>query len=302
MTSKSNPGTNTSDTPSGLTVGQVTRRAVADLTAAIGSEGEARAMVRDIWEWLTGWNTTKVLLHTSDSASVFVESEFRRVTTRVIAGEPLQYVLGTAHFYGMTFDVTPDVLVPRPETAELVDFIVDDAAGRSDLNLLDIATGSGCIAIALARNLPFSHVEATDISAKALDVARANAARLRCNITFTQQDILTAKPPADPTFDIVVSNPPYVMNSEKAEMESRVIDHEPTGALFVPDSDPLKFYLAVAVYAESALKAGGRLYFELNPLTADELSSVLEKRGCWNDISIRLDSFGKKRMLRATLG
>lgn len=302
MTSKSNPGTNTSDTPSGLTVGQVTRRAVADLTAAIGSEGEARAMVRDIWEWLTGWNTTKVLLHTSDSASVFVESEFRRVTTRVIAGEPLQYVLGTAHFYGMTFDVTPDVLVPRPETAELVDFIVDDAAGRSDLNLLDIATGSGCIAIALARNLPFSHVEATDISAKALDVARANAARLRCNITFTQQDILTAKPPADPTFDIVVSNPPYVMNSEKAEMESRVIDHEPPGALFVPDSDPLKFYLAVAVYAESALKAGGRLYFELNPLTADELSSVLEKRGCWNDISIRLDSFGKKRMLRATLG
>lgn len=302
MTSKSNPGTNTSDTPSGLTVGQVTRRAVADLTAAIGSEGEARAMVRDIWEWLTGWNTTKVLLHTSDSASVFVESEFRRVTTRVIAGEPLQYVLGTAHFYGMTFDVTPDVLVPRPETAELVDFIVDDAAGRSDLNLLDIATGSGCIAIALARNLPFSHVEATDISAKALDVARANAARLRCNIKFTQQDILTAKPPADPTFDIVVSNPPYVMNSEKAEMESRVIDHEPPGALFVPDSDPLKFYLAVAVYAESALKAGGRLYFELNPLTADELSSVLEKRGCWNDISIRLDSFGKKRMLRATLG
>lgn len=302
MTSKSNPGTNTSDTPSGLTVGQVTRRAVADLTAAIGSEGEARAMVRDIWEWLTGWNTTKVLLHTSDSASVFVESEFRRVTTRVIAGEPLQYVLGTAHFYGMTFDVTPDVLVPRPETAELVDFIVDDAAGRSDLNLLDIATGSGCIAIALARNLPFSHVEATDISAKALDVARANAARLRCNIKFTQQDILTTKPPADPTFDIVVSNPPYVMNSEKAEMESRVIDHEPPGALFVPDSDPLKFYLAVAVYAESALKAGGRLYFELNPLTADELSSVLEKRGCWNDISIRLDSFGKKRMLRATLG
>ena len=302
MTSKSNPGTNTSDTPSGLTVGQVTRRAVADLSAAIGSEGEARAMVRDIWEWLTGWNTTKVLLHSSDSASVFVESEFRRVTTRVIAGEPLQYVLGTAHFYGMTFDVTPDVLVPRPETAELVDFIVDDAAGRSDLNLLDIATGSGCIAIALARNLPFSHVEATDISAKALDVARANAARLRCNITFTQQDILTAKPPADPTFDIVVSNPPYVMNSEKAEMESRVIDHEPPGALFVPDDDPLKFYLAVAVYAESALKAGGRLYFELNPLTADELSSVLEKRGCWNDISIRRDSFGKKRMLRATLG
>ncbi|MDE6176427.1 MAG: HemK family protein methyltransferase, partial [Paramuribaculum sp.] len=172
----------------------------------------------------------------------------------------------------------------------------------SDLNLLDIATGSGCIAIALARNLPFSHVEATDISAKALDVARANAARLRCNITFTQQDILTAKPPADPTFDIVVSNPPYVMNSEKAEMESRVIDHEPPGALFVPDDDPLKFYLAVAVYAESALKAGGRLYFELNPLTADELSSVLEKRGCWNDISIRRDSFGKKRMLRATLG
>lgn len=295
---------NTSDQPSGMTVGQLSARIRSILAPAVGGEGEAAAMVRDIWEWLTGWDRTKVAVRSADQASRFVADEFERVAARVVAGEPLQYILGQAHFYGMTFDVTPDVLIPRPETAELVDMVIDRSGGRPDLSVLDIATGSGCIAIALARNLPFSRVSATDISERALEVARGNAARLRCKVDFRREDILSAPLPAEPQFDIIVSNPPYIALSEKAQMDSRVVGYEPHSALFVPDSDPLLFYEAICRYAAAALRSGGSLYFEINPLFADRLlhaveSQTDERGNVWSEASLVRDSFGRVRFLSA---
>lgn len=299
MTSKSNPGTNTSDQPSGLTVGEISRRTASALAPAVGGGREAAAMVRIIWEWLKGWDTARQLLHADDQASVFVDSEFARITARVVAGEPLQYVLGEAQFYGMTLEVSPDVLIPRPETAELVDAIVDRYGRQDDLRVLDVATGSGCIAVALARNLPFSRVTALDISAKALAVASRNASRLKAKVEFAECDILKALPPSAPCFDIVVSNPPYIAMSEKSSMDPRVVDHEPSLALFVSDSDPLLFYRAVARYAASALVGGGALFFEINPLFANELTQMLNAAGSWTDVELWRDSFGKLRFASA---
>ena len=201
--------------------------------APVYGEGEANAMVRLIFHHLKGWNTTDIIVNGDRQVSPYIHSLIERIVTRIIKGEPIQYVLGEARFYGMDFKVNRNVLIPRQETEELVDMIVNENK-RSDLRVLDIGTGSGAIAVALCRNLRFPRVTAIDISDKALEVAEENARRLHANVFLRQKDIFTYMPPED-SYDIIVSNPPYIPEEEKAGMERNVLDHEPALALFVPD-------------------------------------------------------------------
>jgi len=217
--------------------------------------------------------------------------------TRLAQGEPLQYVIGSTPFCGLTFRVDSRVLIPRPETAELVEWITEDAGASG--SLLDIGTGSGCIAVTLAHNLPHWKVQGWDISESALEVACENSRLNGTDVEFRKVDILDA-PELGRCFDVIVSNPPYVLESEKAQMESTVLDHEPHTALFVPDAEPLMFYRAIAEFGNRALNKGGRLYFEINPLEAEALKEMLSYAG-YHDIELRKDIFGKQRMIKAKL-
>lgn len=273
-----------------------TKKQITDtLTPVVGTD-EARAMAAEMLTTLLGLSPAQLVINGTRSLEPVSDSTLNGWTQRVVAGEPLQYILGHAWFMGMNLKVTPAVLIPRPETAGLVDMITDRYAGASDLSVLDVGTGSGCIAIALARALSFADVTAVDVSEAALDVARENAKALHTTINFRQMDILTASSEAFTagSFDIVVSNPPYIAMHEKAKMEARVYDHEPTGALFVPDDDPLVFYNAIARLSQSWLKPGGRLYFEINPLFADGLKKLLNGLG-FSDVDIIRDYKGNYR-------
>ena len=209
----------------------------------------------------------------------------------------MQYILGDADFYGIDIHVEPGVLIPRPETEDLVRQIVDENTD-SDLQVADLGTGSGAIAIALSRYLNFPQIVAIDNSPVALKVAKENVDTLKCrNVEVENGDILHWEPEPN-SLDIVVSNPPYVDESEKASMESNVKDYEPSEALFVPDDDPLKYYRAIAPAALSGLKPGGRLYFEINPRHAAELSALLAKAG-FADVETWRDERGLNRYIKA---
>ncbi|MDE6378694.1 MAG: peptide chain release factor N(5)-glutamine methyltransferase, partial [Duncaniella sp.] len=204
--------------------------------------GEARWLVRIMMEHFTRMTRTDLMLRGDEEASQLLEEKVSAVIERLLRNEPIQYILGETYWHGLTLKVTPEVLIPREETSELIDIIADDCGGRSDLNVADLCTGSGCIAIALARVLPFSTVTATDISAGALVVARENASACKVKITFIQGDILRGVPLPDGSMDVIVSNPPYICRKEEIDMNANVLDYEPHLALFVPDDDPLCFY------------------------------------------------------------
>lgn len=246
-------------------------------------EGEARAMARLIFHHLKGWSVTDLIINSDTVLSDFILGKLDDIVSRVLAGEPVQYVLGEARFYGMDLRVTPDVLIPRQETEELVDMIVKGNEA-SDLRVLDVGTGSGAIAIALSRNLRFPEITAIDISPAALEVARANAASLHAHVRFVESDVFTYEPEPE-SFDIIVSNPPYVAESEKKDMSPNVLGHEPALALFVSDSEPLIYYSRIAGIAAGALVPGGKLYFEINPLFVAGLRELLEAEG-FADIKI----------------
>lgn len=282
-----------------MTINQLCTATRGRLQDKFGS-GEARALVSEMMERLKGFSSVDLVVNGEKEASEYLEGKVSAVVDRLLADEPIQYIFGRAHFYGMDFAVTPDVLIPRPETAELVDFIVKRYSSRSDLRVLDICTGSGCIACALARNLPFSQVTAIDISSGALKVARQNAAALKVKVRFEQADIFTLAPPDRPSFDIIVSNPPYIAESESQTMGKNVLDHEPHLALFVPDSNPIAFYRAISAYARKALCPGGTIWFEINPLYAHSLMEMMKGHG-WDDITLTRDTSGHLRFLNATL-
>jgi len=216
---------------------------------------------------------------------------------RLAQGEPLQYVIGSTPFCGLTFKVDGRVLIPRPETAELVEWVAQDC--ESEGTLLDIGTGSGCIAVTLARLLSGWKVQGWDISEGALEVAAENSRMNDADVEFRKVDILNAPEP-DCLFDVIVSNPPYVLESEKGQMEKTVLEYEPHTALFVHDNDPLLFYRAIAGFGTKALASGGALYLEINPLEASDLKVMLEQAG-YHNIEIRNDIFGKQRMIKAVL-
>ena len=230
---------------------------------------------------------------------------------RLLSGEPVQYVVGEAEFYGRRFIVRPGVLIPRPETEELCHWILsalDASPFLGKASILDIGTGSGCIAVTLAAELPEASVSAWDISERALAVAHENADRLGVPVKFEKQDILHNSLPTGEgrggaldcglsPFSLIVSNPPYVCRNEAAQMEPHVLEHEPHEALFVPDDDALLFYRVIAHLGLQLLQLGGWLYFEINRLYADDLMALMKEMG-YADVETRQDQFGKTRMIR----
>lgn len=280
-----------------MTLDDCLNRARRRLLEAGHTDREARWVLRDTMAALKGYREVDMVVHGSDEVTDWLAGKIDGVVGRVCAGEPLQYVLGEARFMGMTLKVTPDVLIPRPETEQLVDMAVDAAGGREDLSVKDVGTGSGCIAVALARALKFASVEGTDISDGALALARQNAADLRARVTFVKEDILTVTPPKA-RYDIIVSNPPYITEAEKSQMERNVTDHEPHAALFVPDDDPVRFYRAISRYAATALRPGGDLWFEINPLFAEQTRGAVADAG-FMDVSLLRDERGLLRFVHA---
>ena len=240
-----------------------------------------------------------MLIHQQDELSDFVKSEIDAILKRLLNHEPIQYITGEAPFYGMELTVKPGVLIPRPETAELVDLIIDRNKNISDLKVLDVCTGSGCIAIALARNLPFSKVTAIDISPEAYLVAKENSEKLKTKIKLINADIFEWTP--EERYDIIVSNPPYVMDKEALAMDRNVLDYEPHEALFVRDENPLVFYRRIAELAGVCLNKDGRLYFEINPECGKELVKLMDKSG-FEDVTLLRDSYGRDRFLTCKKG
>lgn len=265
---------------------------------------EMKAIIALLFEEVCGLSRLDMLMNPNIVLSE-EKSEILSCYAEMLAeGVPVQQVLGYEYFLGKRFEVNPDVLIPRPETAELVDWIVSEAP--IGVNVLDVGTGSGCIAISLAALINNSRVFAYDLSTKALKTAILNAERLNIsNVTFVHKDILESQnerfehPNVD-NFDIIVSNPPYIMHKEKSEMSANVLDYEPHLALFVPDSDPLLFYRAIGNYGLKNLRHGGRLYFEINAALGRETCQLLESLG-YRDIILRKDLNGLDRMISATL-
>ena len=270
--------------------------------------GEAQAIVRTVLDVEYGMTLTDIICGKVNELSSDEERNLEEIITRLQNGEPVQYVLGEADFAGRTFHVEPGVLIPRPETAELCQWIEEEVSSlEADerKQILDICTGSGCIAITLGLTLPNSEVTGWDISEDALRIAQGNVEMLKAgNVRIEYQDALMLPKAAEAEsslskgWNIIVSNPPYICEKEKADMEKNVLEHEPSIALFVPDEDPLKFYRAIAEYASSALKSEGALYFEINPIYEKETREMLEELG-FKDIETKEDAFGKKRMMKA---
>ena len=279
-----------------LTVNQLYRELVASLTPSLG-EREAVSASRIILEDVRGITPTDLIVNGHRTVEDMTADRVRKIAAAVNEGEPVQYAVGSARFYGLDFLVSPAVLIPRPETEGLVDMIVKDYAGMSDLKVLDCGTGSGCIAIALARNLAFSKVDAIDISDDAIAVANDNAKVLKTSVNVYKRDILTLKPDNE-RYDIIVSNPPYIADAEAAEMDKRVKDYEPRTALFVPDDDPLKFYRPIAEYAIETLNQDGTLYFEINPRFVDDMKQMLTSAG-FNSVDAVRDYIGRYRYIKA---
>lgn len=280
-------------------IGDLDREIKQRLTPVYGG-GEAAAIARVIWEDRKKWLPVDVAMHVSEAAGPALVKDITDMLERLVKGEPVQYVLGESRFFGLRLKVDRNTLIPRPETEELVQMVIDDAGGRSDLRVLDVGTGSGAIALALARNLPFSRVTGVDISPGALALARENARTLNVRgASFISADILAA-PDLGKDFDIVVSNPPYVLCDERDEMSANVLDYEPASAIFAPCGDPLAFYRAITATAKgNTLRLGGRLYFELNPLTAGAVLAEVEKAGFRDAVIVR-DIHGRQRFLSAT--
>ena len=224
------------------------------------------------------------------------QRELENIIFRLQKNEPIQYIRGFAEFCGRKFKVAPGVLIPRPETAELVELIVKENPGAR--HLLDIGTGSGCIAISLDKRLPDADVEAWDISEEALAIARTNNEELESRVLFRQRDVLSDDWEKSPSFDVIVSNPPYVTEAEKDEMEANVLDWEPALALFVPDDDPLRFYRRIVTLGRELLLPEGKLYFEINRAFGREIAYMLEMNQ-YRDIRVIKDIFGKDRIVTA---
>ena len=292
------------------------RELISALTPLHGA-GEARAIVRMVMEERFGLSQTDLLLGKDTEISRTDREELEKIAQRLLAGEPVQHILGYASFCGHRFRVTPDVLIPRPETEELVLWSMEELRMtkvnevNDEVRILDLCTGSGCIAISLALAFPDADVVGVDISEPALAIARENAITLDArNVTFLQQDVLSdhfpifRSAPCDASrlknfqFSILISNPPYVCASEAAEIHPTVLEHEPSLALFVPDEDPLRFYRAIARIGREALIPVGQVFVEINAALADETCALFADFG-YTDITLRNDQFGRPRMVRA---
>jgi release factor glutamine methyltransferase len=259
-------------------------------------EREARSVTLLLFEKLCGLSTADLLSGKADVLSTELMHRMEEAVRRVADGEPVQYVVGRADFMDMELEVNPSVLIPRPETEDLVRMVVKENHQLINGRILDIGTGSGCIALALKRELPENEVTGWDVSAGALDVARRNAIHTGLDVVFQERDILDA-PCHHIFFDLIVSNPPYICRHEAKEMEGHVLEHEPHTALFVPDNRPLLFYDAIVKFSNTSLNDGGGLYFEVNREYATDVAQLLEFFG-YTNVAVFDDQFGNPRIVR----
>lgn len=274
-------------------------REIIQRLAAVYPVGEAKALARWVMEERFGLSLTDLMTDKDNNLSSHQLQELGNITERLLHKEPIQYILGHTMFCGLVIDVQPGVLIPRPETEELVEWICQDfdEQVRPSTHVLDVGTGSGCIALALAHR--GFHQEAWDISDDALRIARNNASRLGVDVRFEKKDILQTEVGSSDAFNVIVSNPPYICQREAQDMDDNVLQHEPHLALFVPDDDPLLFYRHIAQFATVHLQSGGKLYFEINRSYGLEISQLLTGVGFVN-VELRQDQFGNTRMVRAT--
>lgn len=273
-------------------------RDIRDVLIREYDAGEASAIAFLLLEEVAGMSRSQALMG-DDSPQ---RDELLRMAERIAKGEPVQYVVGKAEFYGLTFHVEPGVLIPRPETEELVDAV--ELQNAQAVRVVDIGTGSGCIAISLSKKFPDAKVEGWDISNDALRIAKGNAELNESNVSFHKVDVLSVSPSEALSLaegrrvDVIVSNPPYICDKEKSDMERNVLDHEPHLALFVPDEDPLLFYRKIAELGVEILSTGGRLYFEINRAYGRETVLLLEGLG-YSNVQLVQDQFGNDRMVCA---
>lgn len=257
---------------------------------------ELTAIIRTICCDMLGIDTATYYLKEAVTLTTEQGTLLQGIIDRLRQGEPLQYIEGKAPFCGMEFAVNSSVLIPRPETAELVDWIVCEHATQQP-RILDLGTGSGCIAIALSKQLPQATIEACDISAEALTVAKENARMNEAPVSFFRHDMLDLGTPLPHSYDILVSNPPYIRQSEAADMSIQVTEWEPHTALFVPDDDALRFYRAIAELGQTeALRPGGHIYVEINQALGKETVALFEAYG-YQDVELRKDIYGNERMI-----
>ncbi len=281
--------------PRMLTIGSAFYELKAALLA-LYDEGEAAAIAHEILQHATGLDKLSRLSQKQQLLSEPQVEQFRRMKEQLLASKPLQYVLGEAYFMGRCFRVTPAVLIPRPETEELVQWIIDDGKSGS---ILDIGAGSGCIPISLKLALEDCQVSAIEISEEALDVARSNAKLLGAEVAFQQTDFLNADESGKLScFDVIVSNPPYIPITEAETLHANVREHEPAAALFVPGNDALLFYRAIAEFGRKHLAHGGAIYSELHRDYAEATVALFEANG-YRDVVLRKDMHSNQRMLRA---
>lgn len=273
-------------------------RDIRDVLIREYDAGEASAIAFLLLEEVAGMSRSQALMG-DDSP---LRDELLRMAERIAKGEPVQYVVGKAEFCGLTFHVEPGVLIPRPETEELVGAV--ELQNAQAVRVVDIGTGSGCIAISLSKKFPDAKVEGWDISDDALRIAKGNAELNESNVSFHKVDVLSVSPSEALSLaegrrvDVIVSNPPYICDREKSDMERNVLDHEPHLALFVPDEDPLLFYRKIAELGVEILSTGGRLYFEINRAYGRETVLLLEGLG-YSNVQLVQDQFGNDRMVCA---
>jgi release factor glutamine methyltransferase len=260
---------------------------------------EIRSFVQLLLEFKIGFSKVDMLMKENDTLEENVQVFCKTALQKLKVHEPIQYIIGETQFYGLTFKVNKNVLVPRPETEELVHWIIEDNTQPNPL-ILDIGTGSGCIPVSLKKNIKEAQVFAWDISNEALQIATENALLNKVEVNFSQKDILTLSDYPEHKFDVIVSNPPYIRNLEKEMMQLNVLAHEPHLALFVDDSDPLIFYRTISAIALKLLKPNGMLYFEINEAFATETKDLMESLG-YNNVEVRKDLFGKDRMVKGCL-
>lgn len=277
---------------------QAAKKIILDHLTLYYSKQEIESISKLIFEKVLGLSRLQVHMNQRETISAANLAQIKEITDRLIRFEPIQYILGETEFYGSILKVNRAVLIPRPETEELVDWIIHDYKDLTP-SILDIGTGSGCIPISLVKNLPGASAEGWDISPDALVVAKENAKINNVETDFLYADILNLVYPSQiEKYDIIVSNPPYVTTSEQSLMLKNVTDFEPSVALFVPDADPLVFYRSIADLATHHLKRGGNIYFEINERYGNEVAKLLSSKGFFK-ILLKKDINGKDRMIKA---
>ena len=272
-----------------------------DALSEIYPDEEIGALQRIVFEELFEISSAELTLMNDNNIVPGKELELKRIINQLKEETPIQYIFGRTEFYDLELTVNKNVLIPRPETEELVDWIIRENNTGAGLSILDIGTGSGCIILSVAKKMLNANCFATDVSGTALSVAKRNAEKNNLEVSFSIHDILKAEEnPFQYKYDIIVSNPPYVLESEKTQMQKNVLGYEPGLALFVKDDDALIYYSAIAGKAKEWLKPGGRLYFEINEQKGEDVYGLLASLG-YKDVAVRKDLGSKDRMVRGVM-